>query len=143
MFGDNEAQVNWTAPTTSIWADWGATIAATDKLTYIVEVTQTGEVVSEEGLVDAEWYAEHIADYNGQYSFTVYAVNGTQKSAGAESNLVEVVGQLDPTAISAVSTDAATTVGIYNEAGVRTDRLQRGLNIVRRADGKTVKLIVK
>ena len=32
--------------------------------------------------------------------------------------------------------------GIYNLSGVRTDRLQKGVNIIKR-DGKTIKLIQK
>ena len=142
MFGDNEAQITWTAPTASVWADWGATITEEDVLTYMVVQNQEQKTLVSD-CPDLEYYAEEVATYGGMYDFTIYAINGTQKSEGVVTNLVEVIGEPNPTAIDAVSTAKVTTTAIYNEAGQPVSRLQRGVNIVRRADGKTVKLFVK
>lgn len=141
MFGDNEAQIEWKAPTTSIWADWGATITAEDVLTYIVEQNQD-QLTLVSDCPDQEFYAEKVADWGGMYDFTVYAVNGTQVSEGTVTNLVEVIGELKPVGIDAVKGAQTTTTAIYNQAGVLTNRLQPGVNIIRRADGKTVKVIM-
>lgn len=142
MFGDNEAEITWTAPTASVWADWGATITEEDVLTYMVIQNQEQKTLVSD-CPDLEYYAEEVATYGGMYDFTIYAINGTQKSEGVVTNLVEVIGEPNPVGIDAVSTAKATTTAIYNEAGQPVSRLQRGVNIVRRADGTTVKLIVK
>ena len=139
-FGDFEANITWKAPTTSVWADFGATIKEGEVLTYIVELNQTGEQLASD-LVDPEFYAENFADADGFFDFVVYAVNGMQKSEGVVSNLI---GAGTVTAISSPAISKALGAeAIYNEAGQLQQRLQRGLNIVRRADGKTVKVIVK
>jgi hypothetical protein len=84
---------------------------------------------------------ENFADADGFFDFVVYAVNGMQKSEGVVSNLI---GAGTVTAISSPAISKALGAeAIYNEAGQLQQRLQRGLNIVRRADGKTVKVIVK
>ena len=142
MFGDNEANITWEAPTGSIWADFGGTIAETDVLTYMVVQNQEQKTLVSD-CPDLEYYEEKVAEWGGLYDFTVYAVNGTQVSEGVVTNLVEVIGEPDPVGIDAVNAARTTTTAIYNEAGQLTNRLQRGINIVRRADGKTVKLIVK
>jgi len=43
------------------------------------------------------------------------------------------------TGIESISTEPAAE-GIYNASGVKTQELQRGLNIIRTADGKTRKI---
>ena len=50
----------------------------------------------------------------------------------------------DPTGISTVeSKQSVAADGIYNINGVRMQQLQRGLNIVKTADGQVKKLMVK
>ena len=44
---------------------------------------------------------------------------------------------------SRLSQQPATIVGIYSLRGDRTDRLQKGINIVRMSNGQTRKVIVK
>lgn len=141
-FGDNEAQITWTAPTASLWADFGGKLTADDVLTYIVVQNQEEKTLVDD-CVDPEYYVEAISEYDGWYDFTVYAVNGTQVSLGAKTNLVEVIGQLLPVGIQTTDASAATTTAIYNEAGQLTNRLQRGINIVHRSNGQTVKVTVK
>lgn len=47
-----------------------------------------------------------------------------------------------PTGIE-TATDATTITDIYSADGVRQNQLQKGLNIVRQANGKTTKIIIK
>ena len=81
---------------------------------------------------------EHVADVDGNYSFYIYAVNDGLVSAPAETNTVTVG---TPTAIGSTVASMVKAEAIYNQAGVRTDKMQRGLNIVRTTDGRTVKVI--
>ena len=60
------------------------------------------------------------------------------------SDVSVVFGKQVDTAINALTTaDDNTYVEIYNLGGVRMQRLQRGINIVRTANGKVKKLLVK
>lgn len=139
MFDDNAANITWTAPTTSIWADFGGTIKESDELLYIVVQKQEGtELVND--CVDAEYYADPVASTTGSYNFVIYAVNGTQQSIGVETNFVEVTVA---TGISAQQKGVAVAEAIYDAAGRRTDKMQRGINIVKTTDGRTVKVMVK
>ena len=53
-----------------------------------------------------------------------------------------VFGNKPATGINGIEDNANTTVtGIYNASGMKLQKLQRGLNIVRTADGKTVKIM--
>ena len=45
------------------------------------------------------------------------------------------------TAVSTIDTDNVSVKGIYNSLGMKTNRMQRGLNIVRWNDGTTHKVI--
>lgn len=69
------------------------------------------------------------SSYSTDYMYTL--VFGTNK------NWPEVDG------ITAPTTDANGTSAVYNVNGARLNSLQRGLNIVRKADGKVVKVIKK
>lgn len=141
MFDLNECNITWTAPTTSIWADFGGKILETDVLTYIVALAQ-GDIDEPyvDDCPDQEFYVEHVADVDGNYSFYIYAVNDGLVSAPAETNTVTVG---TPTAIGSTVASMVKAEAIYNQAGVRTDKMQRGLNIVRTTDGRTVKVIMK
>lgn len=60
------------------------------------------------------------------------------------SDVSVVFGKQIDTAINALTTaDDNTYVEIYNLGGVRIQHLQRGINIVRTANGKVKKLLVK
>ena len=53
-----------------------------------------------------------------------------------------VFGEKPATGINGIENNANTTVtGIYNASGMKLQKLQRGINIVRTADGKTVKIM--
>lgn len=58
---------------------------------------------------------------------------------------IEALGKTAPTAIEGVEADAimAGKVAIFSINGQQQSRLQKGVNIVRKADGKVVKLLVK
>ena len=47
------------------------------------------------------------------------------------------------TAVKTVETEIEQTEQVYDLSGRRIDSKQRGVNIVRRADGKAVKVVVK
>lgn len=63
---------------------------------------------------------------------------------GSDVNVVFGKEYTDPTAINTLTTaDDNKYVAIYNLGGVRIQHLQRGINIVRTANGKVKKLLVK
>lgn len=49
----------------------------------------------------------------------------------------------DPSGVESVEISGREVTAIYNVSGVRLERMQRGINIVRYTDGTTEKLIVK
>ena len=54
------------------------------------------------------------------------------------------VRKANTTGIENVVTEGqSATEGIYNLSGVKSEQLKRGLNIIRTADGRTIKIIKK
>ena len=71
-------------------------------------------------------------------------VDLTFMTLGSDVNVVFGKENTDPTAINTLTTaDDNKYVAIYTLGGVRMQRLQRGINIVRTANGKVKKLLVK
>ena len=71
-------------------------------------------------------------------------VDLTFMTLGSDVNVVFGKEYTDPTAINTLITaDDNKYVAIYTLGGVRMQRLQRGINIVRTANGKVKKLLVK
>ena len=71
-------------------------------------------------------------------------VDLTFMTMGSDVNVVFGKEYTDPTAINTLTTaDDNRYVEIYNLGGVRMQRLQRGINIVRTANGKVKKLLMK
>lgn len=71
-------------------------------------------------------------------------VDLTFMTLGSDVNVVFGKEHTDPTAINTLITaDDNKYVAIYTLGGVRMQRLQRGINIVRTANGKVKKLLVK
>lgn len=71
-------------------------------------------------------------------------VDFTFMTLGSDVNVVFGKEYTDPTAINTLTTaDDNKYVAIYTLGGVRMQRLQRGINIVRTASGKVKKLLVK
>ena len=71
-------------------------------------------------------------------------VDLTFMTMGSDVNVVFGKEYTDPTAINTLTTaDDNKYVAIYTLGGVRMQRLQRGINIVRTANGKVKKLLVK
>lgn len=71
-------------------------------------------------------------------------VDLTFMTMGSDVNVVFGKEYTDPTAINTLTTaDDNKYVAIYNLGGVRMQRLQRGINIVRTASGKVKKVLVK
>lgn len=62
---------------------------------------------------------------------------------GNVMDVFAVFGQKPETAINGVRSEVAGQTAVYNAAGMKTATLQKGLNIVRTADGKTVKIVRK
>ena len=71
-------------------------------------------------------------------------VDLTFMTLGSDVNVVFGKEYTDPTAINTLTTvDDNKYVAIYSLGGVRMQRLQRGINIVRTASGKVKKVLVK
>ncbi len=71
-------------------------------------------------------------------------VDLTFMTLGSDVNVVFGKEYTDPTAINTLTTaDDNKYVAIYTLGGVRMQNLQRGINIVRTANGKVKKLLVK
>lgn len=71
-------------------------------------------------------------------------VDFTFMTLGSDVNVVFGKEYTDPTAINTLTTDDNNKyVAIYTLGGVRMQNLQRGINIVRTANGKVKKLLVK
>lgn len=71
-------------------------------------------------------------------------VDLTFMTMGSDVNVVFGKEYIDPTAINTLTTaDDNKYVAIYTLGGVRMQRLQRGINIVRTASGKVKKVLVK
>lgn len=71
-------------------------------------------------------------------------VDLTFMTLGSDVNVVFGKEYTDPTAINTLTTaDDNKYVAIYTLGGVRMQRLQRGINIVRTASGKVKKVLVK
>lgn len=71
-------------------------------------------------------------------------VDLTFMTLGSDVNVVFGKEYTDPTAINTLTTaDDNKYVAIYTLGGVRMQRLQRGINIVRTANGKVKKVLVK
>lgn len=75
---------------------------------------------------------------------TKLIVDLTFMTMGSDVNVVFGKEYTDPTAINTLTTaDDSKYVAIYTLGGVRMQRLQRGINIVRTASGKVKKVLVK
>lgn len=75
---------------------------------------------------------------------TKLIVDLTFMTMGSDVNVVFGKEYTDPTAINTLTTaDDNKYVAIYTLGGVRMQRLQRGINIVRTASGKVKKVLVK
>jgi len=74
-------------------------------------------------------------------AFRAYLVDSTPNEVKGE--WLTISNGDDETAISGMDIDENTVVAVYDLNGRKQSALQRGLNIVRRADGSTMKVIVK
>ena len=72
----------------------------------------------------------------------LYAEISLSVTMGEEALKVDCVfGKKSETAISGVVAGKTAPVAVFNATGARQNGLQKGLNIVRTADGKTVKVL--
>ena len=80
-------------------------------------------------------------------NYTVRFVNMTSGGTFQEFLLLEcrinTVYKEEPNAINALDAQSNSIAGIYSLTGVRLNALQKGVNIIRDADGKTRKVLVK
>lgn len=141
-FVDYEVNFTWKAPTTSLWADFGANLNGAE-LIYVIECNEDGNVIVDD-CEDQEFYAFEAAAEEGTYTWSIYAVNGTQRSLAAVTNAVDLpFSVVVPTAIEGVAQQQQEIQSVFNAAGQQATRLQKGLNLVRTKDGRTVKVLVK
>ena len=72
----------------------------------------------------------------------LYAEISLSVPMGEETLKVDCVfGKKSETAINGVVAGKTAPVAVFNATGARQNGLQKGLNIVRTADGKTVKVL--
>lgn len=71
------------------------------------------------------------------------AANSTNGNWVAVDNFMLVCTGYDPTAISSVATTNASATAIYSISGTRSNKLQKGINIVKMSNGTVQKVLVK
>ncbi len=83
--------------------------------------------------------------HQAKVSLTVPAYRAYIKntSAGAKAAVLNIVVDGDATAIESVAADLNTATAIYDVNGRKLSAPQKGINIMKLANGKSVKLIVK
>lgn len=84
--------------------------------------------------------------HQAQASLTVPAYRAyiNYTASGAKPRVLSLlVGDADATAIEAVSSSISAATAIYDASGRKLSAPQKGLNIIKLADGKTVKLLIK
>ena len=100
------------------------------------EISKDGGVKCQGNVVIA---ASMIAHLTNQSEIVVGAAD---KTAGALYNYIKIVNKDVVDGINSVNTaDNSTITEIYTLGGARVNSLQKGINIVRLANGKTVKVI--
>ena len=140
---------------TNYWTSYGT--PSTDNKLMLV-VSKDGETFRTDDVVRTVEYDE-FKDENTAYSFTapvkgfdgktklgiyVKSTTGSPISFDIVSvGLKEKVADGISDATVGNGTSDSKPVAIYNAAGQRTDRLQKGINIVHNADGSTRKVLVK
>ena len=98
--------------------------------------------------LNSEWMPEQegaygIAKATYQLKLCTYNALTKQYTESADGPRVEVVFHYaDPASVSTVSTGADTVTAVYDMAGRRLSKPQKGLSIVRMANGQTVKRII-
>jgi len=104
--------------------------ASTDAVSNYILQTQDGK----------QAFRKVTADYTTQTPNRAYlSVEGS-----SDVKAISFPGQGDATGINAVSTLLGGDVeGIYTVGGAKVNNLQKGMNIIRTADGKTQKVLVK
>ena len=140
---------------TNYWTSYG-TPSTDNKLMLLApkdgETFRTSDVVR---TIEYDEYKEESTDYSftapvkgfgGKTKLGIYVKSTTGSPIGFD--IVSIgLKEKDASGISNATagngTEGSKPVAIYNAAGQRTDRLQKGINIVRNADGTTRKVLVK
>ena len=120
-------------------------------VTAPVEANNSGSVqligtFDRKAITDANTYYIKDNQFWGiNKSFNVSAFRAYIKSANALSKGFTIVTDDDPTGINGVNTPESESeiVGIYTANGVKLNSLAKGINIVKYANGKSSKIIVK
>ncbi len=86
--------------------------------------------------------AFYVVEEGNQPTVTPYRAYLTAPAAGG-IKAINFPGTDDATGISAIEALTDGTAEIYNAAGARMNRLEKGVNIIRTADGKVKKVLVK
>ena len=117
-----------------------------------VGIYQTDKGALEGGQVlelNSEWYAESINTY-GQakvvYTLLGYdynALNGSYTNMRDESLVTIIYTYTAPSAIENVTTGQKTEKEVYTLDGRHSNRMQKGINLVRMGDGSVRKVISK
>lgn len=135
--------VNTTAPATS-------PVTTPEESKNLLVGTFTGTVLnssSSPALSDNIYYLNGDKFHQAKVSLTVPAFRAYLDTTSAPSSAPSVLsiakeGEDDATGISAVEA-LETVTDVYDLNGRKQNGLQRGINILRRADGTTIKVIVK
>ena len=82
-------------------------------------------------------------DYNTTYSYVAFMTTSEGETFYGEMQTFKTGDDLTPVEAVEVTPQAVSIEAIYDTAGRRQPRMQRGINILRMADGTTRKIFVK
>ena len=111
-----------------------------DATTY--DFDGTAKLPSNTTLAEALGHQIHLTLHSVVEGGKLYAEISLSVPMGEETLKVDCVfGKKSETAINGVVAGKTAPVAVFNATGARQNGLQKGLNIVRTADGKTVKVL--
>ena len=143
VFPDNEAPVVSNPDDFSISSDAAVELSlkdiATDADNFDAAIVKTVKDVSDETVVKAEIIADNliVTPLKAGDAIVTLGINSNGKLAEATVNVTVETA----TGIGGVETSPAG-VEIYDINGVKTSSMKRGINIIRRTDGTTVKVTI-
>ena len=110
-----------------------------DATTYDFE--GTAKLPSDKAVAEALGHQIPLTLHSGVEGGKLYAEIALLVDMGEKLKVDCVFGKKSETAINGVVAGKTAPVAVFNATGARQNGLQKGLNIVRTADGKTVKVL--
>lgn len=110
----------------------------------IYQAEQDAEITNGDAIAEALGGKVHVNLAGQSKDGKLYAEISLPVNYGdGDIDVFAVFGEKPTTAIDNVQNATTSVAAIYNASGMKIQKLQRGLNIVRLADGKTVKIVKK